>query len=355
MRDELMIDSHKLMYHAPRVARWLEGKDIAPVYVEISPSGGCNHRCRFCAFDYRGYRPRFLESAVLERALRAMGRRGVKSVLFAGEGEPLLHGRIGELARCARESGIDPAVSTNGVLLDEALAQKLIPVLSWIRVSVDAGSAATYSRMHGCPGGDFAAVFSNLRRAVAIRKKTGAPCVIGAQFLVMKENIKEARRCAELVRGSGADYLVFKPYARHPRSVNRLDSVITCKEITALERSLRSVERGNFKAIVRFNAFRNCGEKKAYGHCCAARFWAYIDSAGEIYPCSELLGQRRFSYGNITRDTFDRIFGGRRRARIVGRLENALPIGNCPRACRMDQVNRYLWALKHPPAHVNFI
>lgn len=355
MRDELMIDSHKLMYHASRVARWLEGKDIAPVYVEVSPSGGCNHRCCFCAFDYRRYRPRFIDGVVLERALRAMGRRGVKSVLFAGEGEPLLHGRIGELARCARDAGIDPAVSTNGVLLDETMARKLIPVLSWIRVSVDAGNAATYSRIHGCPPEDFAAVFANLRRAVAIRKETGASCVIGAQFLVMKENIGEARRCAELVRGSGADYLVFKPYTRHPRSINRIGIGISVKETAALERALRGVERGNFRTVVRRNAFRNSGEGKAYSRCCAARFWAYIDSTGAIYPCSELLGRRQFSYGNLHRDTFDRIFSGRRRACIVKRMENSLFLGNCPVTCRMDQVNRYLWALKHPPEHVNFI
>jgi hypothetical protein len=36
-------------------------------------------------------------------------------------------------------------------------------------------------------------------------------------------------------------------------------------------------------------------------------------------------------------------------------VKNELNIDKCRVNCRMDPVNRYLWDLKSPPAHVNFI
>ena len=55
MADTYGIDSHKLHYHPDRVARWMEGANTYPIYMEISPSGTCNHRCVFCALDFMEY------------------------------------------------------------------------------------------------------------------------------------------------------------------------------------------------------------------------------------------------------------------------------------------------------------
>jgi len=53
--DKYRIDSHKLIYHIPRVSDWLNDKVVYPIYMEISPVGSCNHRCIFCAYDYIGH------------------------------------------------------------------------------------------------------------------------------------------------------------------------------------------------------------------------------------------------------------------------------------------------------------
>ena len=138
------------MFHPERVSQWLKEPEICPIYIEIGPSGACNHRCIFCALDYLGYKNKFADTGVLKSSLSDMAESGVKSVMYAGEGEPLLHKDIGELILYTRTAGIDVSVTTNGVLFSKDLAEKCLGALSWIRVSLDAGRKETYARIHRC-------------------------------------------------------------------------------------------------------------------------------------------------------------------------------------------------------------
>jgi len=114
MADEFRIDSHKLIFHPLRVSKWLSGEKIYPIYAELSPSGACNHRCTFCALDYMEYKPRFLDTALLKERLTEMGRLGLRSIMYGGEGEPFLHKDIGDIIVHTKRSGIDVGITTNG-------------------------------------------------------------------------------------------------------------------------------------------------------------------------------------------------------------------------------------------------
>ncbi len=130
--DEYRIDSHKLMYHVERVADWLDGKDIYPIYMEVSPAGMCNHRCTYCALDYMAYQQRFLDADVLKERLTELGRTGVRSIMYAGEGEPLLHKNITDIINHTKKSGIDVAITSNGVFFNKKVVTESLASISYL-------------------------------------------------------------------------------------------------------------------------------------------------------------------------------------------------------------------------------
>ena len=353
--DDFRIDSHKLMYHIERVYKWDKGDDIYPVYMEISPYGGCNHRCIFCALDYLKYKPVYLDTRVLKNFLKDISAKGVKSIMFAGEGEPLLHKNISELIMYAKDRGLDIAITTNGVLLSKTLLDKVLPHLSWLRISLNAGTSKTYASIHRTGIGDFDRVIGNITQAVRLKKKKGYSCTIGAQFLLLNENYKEVSILAGLLKGIGADYLIIKPYSQHPQSYNRLKPRLDYEKFLNLQEGLKRYTGKNFRIIFRKGTMNRLGEKKPYMKCLGLPFWAYLTSHGDLYACSAFLGDERFSYGNISKESFEKIWNGKRRKKIMRMMEKDWDIENCREACRLDGINRYLWDIKNPPLHVNFI
>jgi wyosine [tRNA(Phe)-imidazoG37] synthetase (radical SAM superfamily) len=140
---------------------------------------------------------------------------------------------------------------TNGVLFTAKKAGVLLKHLTWVKVSIDAANPRTYSRIHGTKEDDFALVMRNLREAVKIRDARKYPCTIGAQFLLMPQNLQEAEDFVRLMKGTGIDYAAIKPYCQHPASAHRLCAGFSYKGLFSLEqRLLRHAGRG-FRVVFR--------------------------------------------------------------------------------------------------------
>lgn len=355
MEDLFRIDSHKLMFHVGRVDDWLKGKQICPIYMEIAPSGGCNQRCVFCAVDYLEYKTKFLDLNILKKAVKQAGDLGVKSIMYAGEGEPLLHKDICEIVKYTKSCGIDVAITTNGVFLKREVSRNILKYLSWIRISVNAGTSRTYSKIHRTKKDDFYKVMGNLRDAVKIKKKDGLGTTIGIQLLLIPDNVKEVVALAVMLKKIGVDYLTVKPYSQHPLSGSRIDPKFKYKDHISMYENLRSLEDGRFKIALRDQTMKRLDSEKDYKRCLGLPFWAYIDANGEVYACSAFLGRKEFSFGNIYKSSFKDIIKGRRRRSVMARISSKINVGKCRQACRLDKINSYLWELRNPGPHVNFI
>ena len=367
MSDRYAIDSHKLIYHPLRVAQFLDAGDdwekmkkIYPLYVEISPVGACNHRCTFCAVDYIGYKPTRLPLESIERALVEMGQQGVKSVMFAGEGEPMLHKEIDRMVMAAAAAGIDTAMTTNASILSDTFVERALPLMSWIKASVNAGTAETYARIHQTKESEFGCVLANLKRMVNARRSGGYPCVLGAQILLLPENAAEVETLARICRDEiGLDYLVVKPYSQHAFSVTQLYQHTNYQCYAELRSQLEALNTDRFSVVYRENTMKkhDQGDAHRYSRCYATpAFWAYVMSTGAVYGCSAYLLDSRFDYGNINESSFREIWEGESRRNNFRYVREELDIHECRVNCRMDEVNRYLDRLVNRDVqHINFI
>ena len=189
--DKYNIDGHKLGWHIDRVAEWQKKRSIVPIYIEASPTSLCNHRCIFCGIDFARNEGSFLSTDIFSQRIREMGQLGVRSIMYAGEGEPLLHKDISTLVRVTKESGIDVAIASNGTLGNYEIWSSLIPDLTWIRFSVDAGSADVHAKVHRVSPSIFDKTVKSISEAVRAKRDGGMTATVGVQFLVIDENIDD--------------------------------------------------------------------------------------------------------------------------------------------------------------------
>jgi len=356
MADQFQMDGQKLSHHVDRVADWKAGKNVYPVYIELGPAGACNHRCRFCAKDFIGYQSRNLDWDMMQERLREMGELGVRSIMHAGEGEPLLNKHLVDMVQLGKQCGIDQAVNTNGVFLTPEVAEGLLPYCEWIRISLDAATADIHQDIHVTHKNDFDGIIQNLRDAVTLKREHGWKCTLGFQMILLPENRHQVHELAELARDVGVDYLAIKPYSQNPHGIADEFKDINYEEDLHLVDEMKQYNTDDFTVVVRVNAMKKWDDQdRSYHRCSAMAFWTYIDAGGSVWGCCNHHGDDRFYLGCLYESTFQEIWEGEKRREMMDWATNDFDISQCRINCRMDEVNRYLWGLKHPPDHVNFI
>ncbi len=341
------IDNHKLMYHPDRVSKWKNGEITYPIYAEISLTSACNHRCLFCAPNFfLNYEPHFIDTAVLKSTLTNMKKCGVKSIMYGGEGEPLLHKDIVSIINHTKLCGMDVSLTTNGVLLDSKIIDNILPNLSWIKISVDAGNSNDYTKLHGTKRSDFKKVLDNISRCSFMKRIRKYDMAIGVQSILFKENIEELPKLGKLLKFIKPDYFVVKPYSEHTKQLHKELHQPTDEQIEDFIVEMQKY-RNDYEFIYRDTAFENMNQEKSYDKCYAQDFMAYIDSLGGVHSCINFIDDDKYLYGNIYKENFDDIW--KNKTFIVPDLNK------CRDICRMDKINNYLYEIKNPSKHVNFI
>lgn len=354
MAQNLRLDGHKLNYHPGRVADFLEGREVWPLYAEISPTSVCNHRCRFCNFNYLGHEGRRLPDGRMQTLVEELKNGGVKAVVFAGAGEPSLHPDTFAAIRRAVELGLDAATSTNGALLSEEQLAEMAELLTWTRFSINGGTPEAYANSQGANSADLEKALNSVHRLARQRAQRGSTVTIGSQCVLIPENKDSIIPLARRLKDSGADYFSVKHFYPHTDNAYRPDmSFLTPEFLRELREEAATLSDDNFTMIVR--DIGNLDRNRSYAKCLGLPFIIYVREDGMLYTCFSHQDDPRTAIGNINERDFASVWSSSEKTRAINYINDHFDKNLCQANCRHHQINSWLHELQLPPEHVNFI
>ena len=178
---------------------------MGPAKVYLEPTNACNLACSTCVRHSWDEPEGFMEWATFEAAADGVAPGG--TIAFMGLGEPLLHPRFLDMVRAAKERGLRAEVTTNALLLDDAVAAGILGAgLDQLVVSIDGASAEAFGRVRGA---SLARVVENVGRLHDGRGPNYSSGVrIGVEFVAMRSNIGELPGLRRLAAQLGATFII---------------------------------------------------------------------------------------------------------------------------------------------------
>jgi cyclic pyranopterin phosphate synthase len=352
--SSLQLDGNKMLHHLDRVNAWSRGELITPIYVAFSPTSYCNHHCIFCVYHYKEFKPIFFPLERYQTLVKEWASAGVRSLFFAGDGDPLVNKQCDQMVKASKEAGIDIALNTNGRLLTEKNIPTFVENLSFIRISLNAGTAKSYGHIHGTNELDFDIVIKNIESLVKTKIEKKSKMTIGIQCLLLSQNVEEIKPLAHLLKKLGVDYFSIKPYLKHPdvpfeNQIDNLNDVLD--DLVKFE---KEISDSNFRFSLRKSLFVNAFER-SYKKCQATPFMIEVDATGDLYSCGPYIGNPEHKLGNIMKESFEVVWKSEFAEKARKHVSCSVDVSKCMPFCRPDSVNGFLSQLTNPPQHINYI
>ncbi len=135
---------------------------LTKIYVE--PTNRCNLSCVTCIRHSWDESFENMEWPVYQALIDGLANfPDVKTIAFAGFGEPLMHPRCPEMVRLAHANGLRTETTSNAMLLTSSLAERLIDAgLDQFTVSIDGASDISHGAVR--PGASLEEIIGNVRK-----------------------------------------------------------------------------------------------------------------------------------------------------------------------------------------------
>jgi len=171
-QDERFLEYRRRWYEYPR--NFIVGE--FPIHLDIESTNACNLRCPFCAVTFKNwgpYRRGYMELALFQRIIDEGVANGLCSLKLSLRGEPMLHPKLVEMVRYAKDKGIlDIYFNTNATLLNEDKISRLIDAgLDRISISFEGVTKEVYESYR--VGAKYENILANVKALRLIRDKHG--------------------------------------------------------------------------------------------------------------------------------------------------------------------------------------
>ena len=281
--------------------------DYAPVSINLDITTACNYACDHCVdMDILNKPIKYNHDRLLE-SIDRMAKKGLRSVIVIGGGEPTVYPKFGETIRFMKNLGLQVSVVSNGSGMKKlAEVADCLDENDWVRLSLDSASDEVFQAMHK-PKRKI--TLDEICEGVAAVKEINPRFPIGFSFIItwkgalindakIVENIGEMVEGAERARRYGFDYIAYKPFLTRAESNNaeivdiretdeHFDRVIKLirervDEAKKLEtRTFKVYETTNLK-VLENRSFRNYTQQP---HTCHMQFFRQVLSPLGMYNC----------------------------------------------------------------------
>ena len=265
-------------------------KKRVPFQIFFRLTEKCNLRCSYCKDDYlRPGARRSTTKQVLE-TIDGLARLGTRRITFFG-GEPLLRNDIEKIVTYARSRKIDCSLTTNGILIDKNV--NVLKNLDQLSISLD-GDKTAHDNYRGEGTWDAAI------HAIEVARNHGVPVQLMCTITKLTEI--RLRKLFEIAKQYNCtiDLNIVRPLFKSNGSVvlrsedpgkEKIDELLNYHMNNLSFRLTHSSHVMKYvynwlPPYTTFNLF--CGqipEGRKYNLCYAGRFFAVIESNGDLLPC----------------------------------------------------------------------
>lgn len=201
----------------PQAEYWLDERDgdlilhfslpdAKKLYIEVTTA--CNLNCHTCIRHSWVSPNAFMSMDIFHRIMDSLpGLPQLERVVFTSFGEPLVHPKIFDMIAAIRDYGLEVTLGSNGILLSEKVARKLVDLgVDLLMVSIDGVKPEVYEDVRDTQLDN---VLHNLKRFNQIKEEAGTrKPTLGIEFVALKKNKDDLLDITDLATEINASQII---------------------------------------------------------------------------------------------------------------------------------------------------
>lgn len=336
------VDLKKLLNPGKAIFSYCERENktaYSPHSIELHLTSFCNYNCCHCSYQNRRLKHLVVNDTTIEMLVDDIVNMGVRGVYWSGGGEPTTIMNLATYIKKIASSGIEQALITNGVLVNDQLISQLVR-FNYIAISFQASSSETYRKITGYDMKD--KLYSNVEKL----RNTLTETVLGARCVINKYNYKEISNIYNDAKKLGFNYIIFIPVIDYEK---RGDIELNAEEKNYLKEEIKNMSPylddsfTNLTGIISRGVSYYKKDIQTRYPCYAnnIRATAFVNYDGGVWLCQPHLGNPQYSIGNIYENRFSKIWNSKRHNEVINLLNNEHTVGSC-KNCRSIAYNKVI-------------
>jgi organic radical activating enzyme len=333
-----------------------------PLFINLDLTTDCSYSCPFCVDTHIIDSGKKFTYKQVVNIIDTLSKRGLKSVLLIGGGEPTLHPNFEEIIKYLKKKNLQVGIVTNGSFMGKIIeVADYLGKGDWVRLSLDAGTDKTFQFLHRPK---LKIELKEICDHVNKLKNLNKNLMVGFSYVIiwnginmngvkLTPNVNEIPLAAKLAKTSRFDYISFKPCLF---KVSNVESLLYCEtdkfrktvlpKIKDKVKEAEKVADNKFKVVTTQNLKAVFGDKfsesKMQSQHCHTQVFRQILTPTGVYHCPAYRGFDRAKIGEAKAFTTEKKFN----ETILANYKNLIRFNPCQQcrdiACFYNQTNRWV-------------